>query len=229
MKLAAFFSGGKDSLFAIYNAKKSGYEIIVLLTMLPKSDERHLLHFHNICQTKIQSESMNIPQMISTIDELEPDTEQLKLDELIKTAKKTFDFEGIVHGGISSLYQKNKFEELCQNNNLKLISPIWQKNASAYMKELLNNGFEFIISSVSSGGLDKSWLGKEIDLIELQKLENLSKKFQFNLNFEGGEAETFVTNCPLFKNRIKITNSSKIWDGIRGRFEIVESKLENNA
>ena len=114
---------------------------------------------------------MNIPQMISTIDELEPDTEQLKLDELIKTAKKTFDFEGIVHGGISSLYQKNKFE----------------------------------------------------------KLENLSKKFQFNLNFEGGEAETFVTNCPLFKNRIKITNSSKIWDGIRGRFEIVESKLENNA
>ena len=229
MKLAAFFSGGKDSLFAIYNAKKSGYEIIVLLTMLPKSDESHLLHFHNICQTKIQSESMNIPQMISTIDELEPGTEQLKLDELIKTAKKTFDFEGIVHGGISSLYQKNKFEELCQNNNLKLISPIWQKNASAYMKELLNNRFEFIISSVSSGGLDKSWLGKEIDLIELQKLENLSKKFQFNLNFEGGEAETFVTNCPLFKNRIKITNSSKIWDGIRGRFEIVESKLENNA
>ena len=145
MKLAAFFSGGKDSLFAIYNAKKSGYEIIVLLTMLPKSDESHLLHFHNICQTKIQSESMNIPQMISTIDELEPDTEQLKLDELIKTAKKTFDFEGIVHGGISSLYQKNKFEELCQNNNLKLISPIWQKNASAYMKELLNNRFEFII------------------------------------------------------------------------------------
>ena len=229
MKLAAFFSGGKDSLFAIYNAKKSGYEIIVLLTMLPKSDESHLLHFHNICQTKIQSESMNIPQMISTIDELEPGTEQLKLDELIKTAKKTFDFEGIVHGGISSLYQKNKFEELCQNNNLKLISPIWQKNASAYMKELLNNRFEFIISSVSSDGLDKSWLGKEIDLIELQKLENLSKKFQFNLNFEGGEAETFVTNCPLFKNRIKITNSSKIWDGIRGRFEIVESKLENNA
>ena len=229
MKLAAFFSGGKDSLFAIYNAKKSGYEIIVLLTMLPKSDESHLLHFHNICQTKIQSESMNIPQMISTIDELEPGTEQLKLDELIKTAKKTFDFEGIVHGGISSLYQKNKFEELCQNNNLKLISPIWQKNASAYMKELLNNGFEFIISSVSSDGLDKSWLGKEIDLIELQKLENLSKKFQFNLNFEGGEAETFVTNCQLFKNRIKITNSSKIWDGIRGRFEIVESKLENNA
>ena len=38
----------------------------------------------------------------------------------------------------------------------------------------------------------------------LTELENLSKKFHFNLNFEGGEAETFVINCPLFKKRIKI-------------------------
>ena len=97
------------------------------------------------------------------------------------------------------------------------------------MKELLNNNFDFIISSVSSDGLDQSWLGKAINYSEFEKLENLSKKFQFNLNFEGGEAETFVTNCPLFKNRIKIMKSNKIWDKVRGRFEIVESKLENNA
>ena len=97
------------------------------------------------------------------------------------------------------------------------------------MKELLDNNFKFIISSVSSGGLDQSWLGKEIGYSELDELENLSKKFQFNLNFEGGEAETFVINCPLFKNKIKIINSNKIWDGVRGRFEIVDIKLENNA
>ncbi len=97
------------------------------------------------------------------------------------------------------------------------------------MHTLLDNGFEFIITSVSSDGLDQSWLGKKIGYAELHELEDLSKKFQFNLNFEGGEAETFVINCPLFKNRIKIINSTKTWDGIRGRFEIVDTKLENNA
>ena len=229
MNLAAFFSGGKDSMYAIYNAKKSGHEIVVLFTIQPKSDESHLLHFPNIAQTKLQSQSMNIPQIIISINDINVDIEILELNNLIKTAKKTFDFEGIVHGGISSLYQKNKFEGLCQDNNLKLISPLWQKNTSSYMKELLNNNFEFIISSVSSDGLDQSWLGKTINYSEFGKLENLSKKFQFNLNFEGGEAETFVTNCPLFKNRIKIMKSNKIWDKVRGRFEIVESKLENNA
>jgi len=229
MKLAAFFSGGKDSMYAIYDAKKSGHEIVVLFTIQPKSDESHLLHFPNISQTKLQSESMNITQIIISINDINVNNEILKLNNLIKTAKKTFDFEGIVHGGISSLYQKNKFEALCQDNKLTLVSPIWQKDESLYMKELLKNNFEFVISSVSSDGLDQSWLGKSINTSELEKLEKLSKKFQFNLNFEGGEAETFVINCPLFKNRIKIMKSNKIWDGVRGRFEIVESKLENNA
>jgi len=229
MKLAAFFSGGKDSAYAMYSAKRSGHDLVVLFTILPKSDESHLLHYPNIHQTNLQSESMNITQILESINDVEPSVEDLKLDQLIKKAKKIFGFEGIVHGGISSIYQKNRFENLCQSNNLKLLSPIWKKNALSYMNELLDNNFEFIISSVSSDGLDQSWLGKEIGYSQLKELEKLSKKFQFNLNFEGGEAETFVTNCPLFKNKIEIINSNKIWDGVRGRFEIVEAKLENNA
>jgi ABC transporter with metal-binding/Fe-S-binding domain ATP-binding protein len=229
MKLAALFSGGKDSTYAMYDAKKSGHTIEVLFTILPKSDESHLLHFPNILQTEIQSKSMDIPQIIEYLADLEPDIEELKLNELIKAAKKTFDFEGIVHGGILSAYQKNKFETLCQKNDLKLISPLWGKNDLLYMKELLDNNFNFIISSVSSDGLDNSWLGRKIGYPELQELEHLSKKFHFNLNFEGGEAETFVINCPLFKNEIRIIKSNKIWDGVRGRFEIVEAELENNA
>ena len=172
---------------------------------------------------------MDIPQIIEYLADLEPDIEELKLNELIKAAKKTFDFEGIVHGGILSAYQKNKFETLCQKNDLKLISPLWGKNDLLYMKELLDNNFNFIISSVSSDGLDNSWLGRKIGYPELQELEHLSKKFHFNLNFEGGEAETFVINCPLFKNEIRIIKSNKIWDGVRGRFEIVEAELVNNA
>ena len=229
MRLAAFFSGGKDSTFAIYSAKKHGHTVEVLLTLFPKSDESHLLHHPNILQTKMQSKSMQIPQIIDISKDIESNIEELELDNLIKTAKKTYEFEGIVHGGILSKYQKNKFESLCKNNDLKLISPIWQKNPLLYMKELLDNNFEFIISSVSTEGLDKSWIGKKISYQEIDELEQLSNKFQFNLNFEGGEAETFVINCPLFENPIKIVNSNKIWDGQRGRFEIVEAKLENNA
>ena len=97
------------------------------------------------------------------------------------------------------------------------------------MKELLDTNFEYIVSTVSSDGLNDSWLGRKISHADLDKLEQLQKKFNFNLNFEGGEAETFVTNCPLFEKPLLIQDSNTEWDGYRGRFEILEAKLKDNA
>ena len=85
------------------------------------------------------------------------------------------------------------------------------------------------MSTVSSDGLDDSWLGKTLSKLDVDTLKQLSKKFGFNLNFEGGEAETFVINCPLFSNSIKINKYEKSWDGYRGRFEIVDAELNYDA
>ena len=82
---------------------------------------------------------------------------------------------------------------------------------------------------MSSDGLNDSWLGQIIDKNGLENLEKLQKKFGFNLNFEGGEAETFVINCPLFEKSLFIQDSSTQWDGYRGRFEILDVKLKDNA
>ena len=85
------------------------------------------------------------------------------------------------------------------------------------------------MTTVSSDGLDDSWLGKIISKDDVVSLKYLSEKFGFNLNFEGGEAETFVIDCPLFTNSIKINQFKKNWDGYRGRFEIVDAGLNCNA
>ena len=229
MKLAALFSGGKDSTYAIYLAKKLGHSVDVLLTLYPYSDESHLLHYPNIHFTRLQSESMKIPQLIEKITSENPESESEKLNKLISLAKENYSIEGIVHGGILSEYQKNNFSLICEKNHLEIISPLWNKDPESYMKELLNENFEYIISTVSSDGLNDSWLGQIIDMNRLDKLQKLQKKFSFNLNFEGGEAETFVINCPLFEKPLLIQDSTTVWDGYRGRFEILEAKLENNA
>lgn len=229
MKLAALFSGGKDSTYAIYLAKKLGHSVDVLLTLYPHSDESHLLHYPNINFTRLQAESMKIPQLIEKITSENPESESEKLNNLISLAKENYSIEGIVHGGILSEFQKDNFTLLCKKNHLEIISPLWNKDPESYMKELLDENFEYIISTVSSDGLDDSWLGQIIDKNGLAKLQKLQKKFSFNLNFEGGEAETFVTNCPLFEKHLLIQDSTTVWDGYRGRFEILEAKLENNA
>jgi diphthine-ammonia ligase len=113
--------------------------------------------------------------------------------------------------------------------HLTVIAPLWDIDPEDYMNELIDSKFNFIMTTVSSDGLDDSWLGKTISKSDILSLKHLSEKFGFNLNFEGGEAETFVINCPLFTNSIKINQSQKEWDGYRGRFEIVDAGLNFNA
>jgi ABC transporter with metal-binding/Fe-S-binding domain ATP-binding protein len=229
MKLAALFSGGKDSTYAIYLAKKLGHSVDVLLTLYPHSSESHLLHYPNIKFTSLQAESMKTPQLIEEIISDDYESESKKLNSLIISAKENYSIDGIVHGGILSEYQNNRFSLICEKNHVELISPLWKKEPISYMKELLDTNFEYIISTVSSDGLNDSWLGRIIDQNGLDELEKLQKKFGFNLNFEGGEAETFVINCPLFEKPLLIKDSTTEWDGYRGRFEILEAKLKDNA
>ena len=229
MKLASLFSGGKDSTYAIYVAKKQGHEIKCLISVSPKSDESHLLHHPSLKWTQLQSKAMNIPQLLEDSKSDDTEIELSSITKLLQKAKNEFGIEGLLHGGISSEFQKQKFEAICNDLNLKSVSPLWNRDPKKYMNELLDSDFDFIVTSVSSGGLDDSWLGKRISNDDLNLLNSLSEKYGFNVNFEGGEAETFVVNCPLFSYPIIIKNGKRHWDGYRGRFEIVEAELKNNA
>ena len=229
MKIASLFSGGKDSTFATYFMQKQGHDVAVLLTIFPHSAESHLLHHPNMQYTRLQAESMKIPQLIAKSNSDAIEDELLQIEKILTAAKEAFGIEGLVHGGIKSNFQKTKFESICQKLGLQVLTPLWNLDAEKYMNDLLENSFSFIITSVTSEGLDDSWLGKKIIRSDLLILKNLSDKYGFNLNFEGGEAETFVVNCPLFSSSIEITKFKKSWDGYRGRFEIVEAELNCNA
>jgi len=226
LNLAALFSGGKDSTFAIYKEKQNGNNITCAVTVFPESDESTFLHYPNIDITKLQAKSMNIPHFFSQTNSNDVETEMQEIQKLLAQAKKDYTIEGLVHGGILSEFQKERFEKIGSKLNLKIFSPLWKINQKEYLKDLIKAKFRFIITSVSSAGLDESWLGKEIAIQDVEKLDKLATKHGFNLSFEGGEAETLVLDCPLFSSPIKIINSKKSWDGYRGRFEITEAILE---
>jgi predicted ATP pyrophosphatase (TIGR00289 family) len=172
---------------------------------------------------------MNIPQLTASSNSDDTDDELITMENLLQNAKDQFQIDGLVHGGIKSKFQKEKFETLCLKLNLASIAPLWETEPKKYMNDLLDSDFNFMMMTVSSDGLDEQWLGKLISKSDIEILNNLSGKFGFNLNFEGGEAETFVIDCPLFSNPIKINQFTKNWDGYRGRFEIVDAELNYNA
>jgi ABC transporter with metal-binding/Fe-S-binding domain ATP-binding protein len=208
MRLASLWSGGKDSAFATYLALKQGHEIKALVTIFPEKEDSWMFHYPCVELTKLQAKAMPIKQVVKkTKGEKEKELEDLK--KVLSEMKK---IDGIVSGAIASNYQKSRIDKICNELGIKHISPLWQKNQEKVLQEEIHSGFEIIITGVFAEGFDKSWIGRKIDDETIKELLELKRKFGISVSGEGGEYESFVKYCPLFKKRIEILNSEIHWD-----------------
>src|SRR5581483_8902005 len=105
------------------------------------------------------------------------------------------------------------------------ISPIWNVKESNYLDRLIEEKFEIRIVAVAAMGLDDSWLGVRLDSRSLQRLKLIAAKYRINLTFEGGDAETLVVDCPMYRKKLEIRRATTKWDGQRGIFEIQDAAL----
>lgn len=224
MRLAALYSGGKDSTYSIMRAKEAGHDVVCLISMQPESDDSLLFHYPNSWVTKYLAEAMGLPLVASKAGGSKDD-EVKALESAVAQARSLYNVEGVVSGGIASRFQKDAFEGVCLRQHLEPVAPLWGIEPEKYMRELLARGFEVMIVGVSAMGLEKEWLGSKIDAGSLEKLVSLSKKYGFNLAFEGGEAETLVVDCPLYAKKLLVKEARTQWDGQRGMFEILEVEL----
>ena len=225
MRLVSLFSGGKDSTFSIFKMKEIGHEVVCLITMQPQTDDSLLFHYPNSALTKQLGEAMGIPSFRFALNKSTKEEEVNSLEYAIKKIKSIHNIQGLVHGGISSIFQKNNFQIACSKQGLEIFTPLWGVEPYRYMHDLIDQKFCIKIVGVSAMGLDESWLGMTLDNNSLYKLKHLSKKYGFNITFEGGEAETLTLDCPLFKKRLEIKDARSHWDGQRGIFEILEVAL----
>ena len=224
MKLGALVSGGKDSLFAACKAKE-GNELAVLIAIKSKNPESYMFHVPNIDLVKLQAKSMGLPLIFKeTKGEKEVELEDLKT--AIKEAKEKYQIEGVVSGAIFSKYQKERINKICKELGLESIAPLWKNTPKLLWKKMLDNGFKIIFTAVAANGLGPEWLGRRIDEQALEQLVNLHNTCYVCTGGEGGEFESLVLDCPLFKKKIKILVSEKKWDEATQSGELIIKKAE---
>jgi ABC transporter with metal-binding/Fe-S-binding domain ATP-binding protein len=226
MKCGILFSGGKDSVYSAYLAKKYENEITCLITIISENPDSYMFHTPSILKVEKQAEVMKVP-LITQKTKGEKEKELIDLENAIKKAKEKYDIEAIVTGSVESAYQASRVQKICDKLNLDCFNPLWQKDPEEYWDELLKNRFEIIITGVAAEGLGEEWLGKKIEKKVLNKLKEIRRKFKIHLSFEGGEAETFVLDCPLFYKKLVITDSEKKFSKNNGTYRIVKIKSVN--
>jgi len=221
------FSGGKDSTYSAWLASKKD-ELACLVTLFPKSDMSFMFHYPDLEWTSLQAEAIGVPQLTGQTEGVKEE-ELTDLEKTLASAKSKFGLGGIYTGALASMYQKSRVERVCKNLGLECISPLWGVDPQAHLRRLVKDGFAAMVVSVSALGLDQGWLGRILDGQAVDELVALGAKFRFNVGLEGGEGETFVLDCPLFKKKVEVQESTKHWRGDSGYLQISKATLVPKA
>lgn len=223
MRVAVLFAGGKDSVYATYEALRSRFGVKYLLTMVSKNPYSWMFHTVNIHITRYQAEAMGIEQLMRhTSGEKDKELEDMKA----ALAAVTNDVGGVIAGTIASSYQKNRIDRICEELGLVPITPLWGREPLELLEEMLTAGFEIIVTSVSAEGFDETWLGRRIDRGCLEDLERLREKFGIDPSGEGGEYESLVLDAPFFRKRIEPLKLGRMWQGDSGHLIVSKARLE---
>ena len=221
MKLAALFSGGKDSVYAAYLAKQMGHEISFLVTIVPKTKDSWMFHTPNLSVVPMLAECMEIELIESESD----GTEDGDLSALKETLA-SLDVDGVVTGAIWSDYQWERINQICGELNYFVLSPLWRKNTDMMYDEMVNSGIEAYIIGVFAEGFDESWLGKKLDKDTKKDLLKLNEKYGTNIMGEGGEFESITLDSPLHKKRLIIKRSENNIKRSAGTLDILELEIK---
>ncbi|RME31697.1 diphthine--ammonia ligase [Candidatus Woesearchaeota archaeon] len=193
MRLGVLFSGGKDSTYAAYLAQQHGHELACLITLVSENPDSFMFHTPTIAVTAAQAALMRLPHLqVATRGE-----EEREIQDLQKALAQA-EVDGIVTGAVGSVYQATRIQRVCHELGLHVFNPLWQKDQLELLDELINEGFEVIVSAVAAYPLDKHWVGRRIDEAFIKDVRLLQEQHHINPAGEGGEFETLVINCPLF-------------------------------
>ena len=147
-----------------------------------------------------------------------------ELDDIDRALRENH-VDELVTGAVASVYQKGRIENICKDLSINMESPLWGMDPEKELMEI-SRTFKAIVTQVSAEGFDSGYLGAVIDESMIEKLKKLKERYRINMSFEGGEAESFVLDAPLFKKRIEVVKARTEWSGTVGRYLIDEAKLE---
>lgn len=228
MDVAVLYSGGKDSTFAIQHAVDKGWNVKYLISVKPARKDCFLFHYATVEQTKKLAKMLDIPHFYVKCRVADPAKEADIVKKVVEKNQRKMKIDAVVLGGTG--LQETQIKSI-QNALMPLKVEAFASHAGEehdlIMEEMLNIGYEILITQIASDGL-KDWLGKRITKENFPQLKKDSFRHGFHIGFEGGYADTLVTDCPLFSKRLSIEDMSVVFeDNYCGHVVINKYKMES--
>ena len=184
------WSGGKDSCLALDHARRTGYNVAILLNMLTEDGEYSRSHGLSRAMLEAQADALGTGILFgqATWD----DYERVFLERL--ALLKSRGFTAGVFGDIDLAGHREWVERVCRTAGLKAVLPLWNKDRETLLNDFLSSYYRATIVSIREEALGREWLGRNLD-------RNVVKAFRtagIDLSGENGEYHTFVHDGPVF-------------------------------
>jgi len=204
-KFIASFSGGKDSVLALYKAMKVG-EGIGLIVMMEEEGKRS--RSHGMPPELIQAQAKSIGLPVFTAAASWSNYEKVFTTLLVNAKKQGA--EVLVTGDLDIPEHGCWHDKVTKNVGLKLGMPLWEMNHLEAVTEFINLRFITIVVTVNlSLGMCEDDLGRILTHDYVKEL--LARGI--DPCGEGGEFHTTVIDGPIFKHPISIRKCKIIKDG----------------
>lgn len=192
MRGIAFFSGGKDGLYALYLAERKGIDVPYLLTL--KTTIGLSPHWENFQALKTLATAMG-KEMI-TFDMKEGSD---ALAEFIGSLGVDY----LIAGDVYLEDHLRWVKLLAEKAGVKPLEPLWGRDTRELAGEMLEAGFRWAIIAVNKEKLGKGWLGYIFRSVA--DLENFLKSNpHVDPIGEAGEFHTALLKSPLFNGGFDI-------------------------
>ena len=163
------------------------------------------MRFHGTKETLIQKQAhaIGIPllQRATTADGYEEEFKDAIRDVIAEG------IGGVVFGDIHLPNGREWAEKICRELGIQAIEPLWGCSSEEIMSEFIESGFEAIIVCTQGDLLGEEWVGRSVDKAFLEEILDCKDVDPCG---ENGEYHTFVTDGPLFKQRMDISESQKV-------------------
>ncbi len=222
---ASLYSGGKDSCFALHWAILHGVDVKCLITVRPSREDSWLFHYPTTHLVGLHSKVLGIPLETFYSSGLKYKEEE-ELHSVLGNVIEKYKINSIVTGALLSDYQRMIINNVAEELGLRVLSPLWRIPQDKYMRLLVEIGFKFIITTIACMGIPPTLLGRELSRRDVELIIERAKKYGFNPAFEGGEAETFVLDAPLFEKSIFLKGRPVKIEEYCWRLEVIDAGIK---
>lgn len=195
------WSSGKDSAFALYEARRLGLaDFVGVLTTVSEAYDRVAMHGVRDAVLDAQIAALGLPVIKVPLPSPCPnEVYEARMAEAVERIKS----RGVRHMVFGDLYLEDiraYREEKLSAANMEAVFPLWGRNTRALAEEMIDSGLAAHIVCLDPKRIDRKFAGRRFDRDLLAELPE-----GIDPCGENGEFHTVVSAGPMFEAPIPIT------------------------